>query len=145
MGCALKHLHRNAIVSAFFYDREAAMIFETHAHYDDESFNDDREALIRSLPEKGIGRIINVGASIETTKTTLELAAKYDYIYAAVGVHPSDISGLNEETFAWLKEQALRSVRSDWIIIGIKSQRCRTHSVTGSDGRWNLPGKPTFR
>ena len=75
-------------------------------HYDDESFNDDREALIRSLPEKGIGRIINVGASIETTKTTLELAAKYDYIYAAVGVHPSDISGLNEETFAWLKEQA---------------------------------------
>ena len=82
------------------------MIFETHAHYDDESFNDDREALIRSLPEKGIGRIINVGASIETTKTTLELAAKYNYIYAAVGVHPSDISGLNEETFAWLKEQA---------------------------------------
>ena len=82
------------------------MIFETHAHYDDESFNDDREALIRSLPEKGIGRIINVGASIETTKTTLELAAKYDYIYAAVGVHPSDISRLNEETFAWLKEQA---------------------------------------
>ena len=82
------------------------MIFDTHAHYDDESFNDDREALIRSLPEKGIGRIINVGASIETTKTTLELAAKYDYIYAAVGVHPSDISGLNEETFAWLKEQA---------------------------------------
>ena len=82
------------------------MIFETHAHYDDESFNDDREALIRSLPEKGIGRIINVGASIETTKTTLELAAKYDYIYAAVGVHPSDISGLNEETFVWLKEQA---------------------------------------
>jgi glycerophosphoryl diester phosphodiesterase len=75
-------------------------------HDDDESFNDDREALIRSLPEKGIGRIINVGASIETTKTTLELAAKYDYIYAAVGVHPSDISGLNEETFAWLKEQA---------------------------------------
>ena len=71
MGCALKHLHRNAIVSAFFYDGEAAMIFETHAHYDDESFNDDREALIRSLPEKGIGRIINVGASIETTKTTL--------------------------------------------------------------------------
>ena len=106
MGCALKHLHRNAIVSAFFYDGEAAMIFETHAHYDDESFNDDREALIRSLPEKGIGRIINVGASIETTKTTLELAAKYDYIYAAVGVHPSDISGLNEETFTWLKEQA---------------------------------------
>lgn len=81
------------------------MIFETHAHYDDESFNEDREKLIRSMPQKGIGRIINVGASIETTKTTLSLAEKYDFVYAAVGVHPSDISGLNEKTFAWLKEQ----------------------------------------
>ena len=81
------------------------MIFETHAHYDDESFNEDREELIRFMPQKGIGRIINVGASIETTKTTLSLAEKYDFVYAAVGVHPSDISGLNEETFAWLKEQ----------------------------------------
>ena len=81
------------------------MIFETHAHYDDESFTGDREQLLRSLPEKGIGRVINVGASIETTKTTLKLAEKYDFIYAAVGVHPSDISGLNEETYVWLKEQ----------------------------------------
>ena len=80
------------------------MIFETHAHYDDESFNDDREALIRSLPEKGIGRIINVGASIETTKTTLELAAKYDYIYAAVGVHPEDIESLTPEDMQWLAD-----------------------------------------
>ena len=82
------------------------MIFETHAHYDDESFDEDREQLICSLPEQGIGRVINVGASIETTKTTLALAAKYDFIYAAVGVHPSDINGLNEETYAWLKQQA---------------------------------------
>lgn len=82
------------------------MIFETHAHYDDESFDEDREQLLCSLPEQGIGRVINVGASIETTKTTLALAAKYDFIYAAVGVHPSDIDGLNEETYAWLKQQA---------------------------------------
>lgn len=82
------------------------MIFETHAHYDDESFDEDREQLLCSLPEQGIGKVINVGASIETTKTTLALAAKYDFIYAAVGVHPSDIDGLNEETYAWLKRQA---------------------------------------
>ncbi|WP_075680176.1 TatD family hydrolase [Roseburia sp. 831b] len=81
------------------------MIFETHAHYDDECFTEDQDALIKSMPEKGIGRIINVGSSIESTKTTLELAKKYDYVYAAVGVHPSDIDGLNEDTFAWLKEQ----------------------------------------
>ena len=108
MGCALKHLHRNAIVSAFFYDREAAMIFETHAHYDDERFEEDREELITSMPERGVGTIINVGASIESTKTTLALSERYKFVYAAVGVHPSDISGLNEETFAWLKEQTKR-------------------------------------
>lgn len=81
------------------------MIFETHAHFDDNAFDADREELIRTLPEKGIHKIINVGASIESTKTTIALAEKYDDIYAAVGVHPSDIAGLNEESFAWLKEQ----------------------------------------
>lgn len=81
------------------------MIFETHAHFDDDAFDADREELIRTLPEKGVQRIINVGASIESTKTTVALAEKYDYMYAAVGVHPSDIDGLNEESFAWLKEQ----------------------------------------
>ena len=81
------------------------MIFETHAHYDDERFEEDRDALITSMPGRGVGTIINVGASIESTKTTLALSEKYPFVYAAVGVHPSDISGLNEETFAWLKEQ----------------------------------------
>lgn len=81
------------------------MIFETHAHYDDKKFDKDRKKLIESMPSKGIGRIINVGSSIETTKTTIEIAKEYDYVYAAVGVHPSDIDCLNEETFAWLKEQ----------------------------------------
>ena len=81
------------------------MIFETHAHYDDERFTEDRDRLLSAMPENGIKCIINVGASIETTKTTLALAEQYDFVYAAVGVHPSDISGLNEETFAWLYEQ----------------------------------------
>lgn len=84
------------------------MIFETHAHYDDERFTEDRDQLLSAMPEKGIKRIINVGASIETTKTTLALAEQYDFVYAAVGVHPSDISGLNEETFAWLSAQTKR-------------------------------------
>ncbi|MBQ8038666.1 MAG: TatD family hydrolase [Lachnospiraceae bacterium] len=81
------------------------MIFETHAHYDDDRFHDDRDEILGQMQEAGIKRIINVGASIESIKTTLELAEKYDFVYAAVGVHPSDISDLNEETFAWLKEQ----------------------------------------
>lgn len=81
------------------------MIFESHAHYDDEKFDGDRELLLERLPENRIGKVINVGSSIASTKTTLELAEKYDFVYAAVGVHPSDIDGLNEETFAWLREQ----------------------------------------
>lgn len=81
------------------------MIFETHAHYDDEKFDGDREELIAELREAGISHVINVGASIESTKTTLELVKKHDFMYAAVGVHPSDVDGLNEKTFAWLAEQ----------------------------------------
>ena len=81
------------------------MIIDTHAHYDDERFEEDREALLAEMDPAGICRIINVGASIESTKTTLELAKNHDPIYAAVGVHPSDIEGLNEETYAWLKQQ----------------------------------------
>ncbi|HRM98969.1 MAG TPA: TatD family hydrolase [Agathobacter rectalis] len=81
------------------------MIFETHAHYDDDRFKDDRDETIKRVHEKGVAPIINVGASIGSTMTTMELAKKYDFIYAAVGVHPSDIADLNEETFAWLREQ----------------------------------------
>lgn len=81
------------------------MIFESHAHYDDDRFGDDRDALLSYMPQKGIGRIINVSSSIEATRKTLELADAYPHVFAAVGVHPSDISDLNEKTFAWLREQ----------------------------------------
>lgn len=83
-------------------------IFDTHAHYDDEAFDTDREELLKALPGSGIEYVVNVGASIATTRSTLELSSKYDYIYAAVGVHPSDIADLNEESFSWLKEQTVR-------------------------------------
>ena len=81
------------------------MIFETHAHYDDDKFTEDRDELILAVHESGVHPIINVGASIHSTQTTLELAKHYPFIYAAVGVHPSDVADLNEDIFAWLKEQ----------------------------------------
>lgn len=81
------------------------MIFETHAHYDDDKFTEDRDELILAVHESGVHPIINVGASIHSTQTTLELTKHYPFIYAAVGVHPSDVADLNEDTFAWLKEQ----------------------------------------
>lgn len=81
------------------------MIFETHAHYDDEKFENDRDLLIPDLLSGNICNIINVSSSVESVDTGIALAEKYEKVYAAVGVHPSDIEGLNEESFAWIKEQ----------------------------------------
>ncbi len=81
------------------------MIFESHAHYDDEAFDEDRDSLLGSLKENGIEYVINVGANIRTTANTIVLAEKYPFIYGAAGVHPSDTGELNEENFAWLRQQ----------------------------------------
>lgn len=81
------------------------MIFETHAHYDDEAFDEDREELLTSLREHGINQVINIGASLENCRKTLELMGKYPFVYGAIGVHPSETGELNDENFAWLKEQ----------------------------------------
>lgn len=83
------------------------MIFETHAHYDDEAFDEDRDALLSSMCENGIEYIVNVGANLKSTGTSIKLAQKYPFIYAAAGVHPSDTGELDEKGFAWLKKQCL--------------------------------------
>lgn len=83
------------------------MIFETHAHYEDERFAEDREELIQSLPGAGISPVINVGSRMDTTEESVLLAEKYDFVYAAVGIHPSEISDLDMEiTLARLRELA---------------------------------------
>ena len=76
------------------------MIFETHAHYDDEAFDADRDELLSSFPENGIGRVINASSSVESLKNTMAIAEKYPFIYAAVGIHPDDAGCMNEEIFA---------------------------------------------
>lgn len=81
------------------------MIFESHAHYDDEAFDEDREELLLSLREHGIDKVVNVGASLESCRVTLDLMKKYPFIYGAMGVHPSETAKLNEDNFAWLREQ----------------------------------------
>lgn len=81
------------------------MIFETHAHYDDKQFDTDREELLLSMQEHGIDKIINIGCDKETCEATIELMNTYDFVYGAIGVHPSDIAKLNEEIFAWMRQQ----------------------------------------
>ncbi|ROR31953.1 TatD DNase family protein [Mobilisporobacter senegalensis] len=80
------------------------MIFETHAHYDDEQFDEDREELLLSLRDNGIEYVVNIGSSIETSKNTLELTKKYSHVYGAVGVHPNETEELNQSSFDLLKK-----------------------------------------
>ena len=84
------------------------MIIDTHAHYDDEAFNEDRDALLQSMKEAGVEKIVNIGADLASTKTTVELVKQYDFLYGAVGVHPSNVKELNEENFAWLADQCAK-------------------------------------
>ena len=81
------------------------MIFDSHAHYDADQFDEDREELLNSMQEKGIGTILNVGADWDSVTEVVELAQKYPHVYAAVGLHPDEVGVLDEEKFAYLREQ----------------------------------------
>lgn len=83
------------------------MIFDTHAHYDDDAFDNDRDILLGSLKEGGVEAVVNIGASLQSTKNTLELMGRYPFVYGAVGVHPNETAELDEAGIAWLKEAAL--------------------------------------
>jgi TatD DNase family protein len=83
---------------------EGYMIFDTHAHYDDEQFNEDRVELLNSMEEQGVGTIVNVSATYNSCRKVIALAKEYPFVYAAVGIHPDEVGSLNEETFAQMKE-----------------------------------------
>lgn len=81
-------------------------IFDAHAHYDDEQFNEDRQSIIKELNENGIEGVLNCGASLEGSRASVELANKYDFFYAAVGIHPEYADKLKEETINELRQLA---------------------------------------
>ena len=64
------------------------MLFDTHAHLNDEAFQEDQAQLVRDLPGQGIGLVMNAGCSLESSREGIELANTYDYIYCSVGSHP---------------------------------------------------------
>ncbi len=80
------------------------MIFDTHAHYDDETFDEDREELFARMQSAGVGGVVNVGASLQGVRASQELAGRYPFVWAAVGVHPDEVGSLNEETLQWMYE-----------------------------------------
>ena len=85
-----------------------SLIFDTHAHYDDEAFDADRETLLASMPEHGVGLILDPGCDLESSRRAVELARTYPRVYAAVGWHPENCTPYTEDSLdalrAWARE-----------------------------------------
>ena len=81
-------------------------IFESHAHYEDEAFDEDRDVLLKSLPENGIKYVVDVGSSIDPCHKIIELIPKWDYMYGALGIHPEEIRMVTDEDMEWLRKEA---------------------------------------
>lgn len=71
------------------------LLFDTHAHYDDTRFDENRDELLSTLPSQGIGLVVNIGASLEGTQKSLELAEKYNHVYFTAGIHPDGVDSLS--------------------------------------------------
>lgn len=82
------------------------MYFDSHAHYDDERFEEDRESLLESLKEKGVDFVVNAAADMSSCYTSLALAEKYPFIYSSIGVHPHDVKDLTEADLEEMKQLA---------------------------------------
>lgn len=85
------------------------MLFDSHAHLNDERFDEDREEVIKYLKENDVELVVNPGASVETSKTAVELANKHDFIYAAVGVHPHDTEEMTDEDLKTIENLAKKN------------------------------------
>jgi len=82
------------------------MLFDTHAHFDDKQFDEDRDALLSSMQENGVGYIVNASYSVDSTKKAIEISEKYDFIYALAGIHPNDKDCLSEASFDEIRRLA---------------------------------------
>lgn len=103
-------------------------IFDSHAHYTDKAFNDDRENMLGSLRESGICGVINCGADIESSVFSVDLANKYDYIYAACGIHPEEADKIPENHIEILKNLA-------------RNEKCVAIGEIGLDYYWRQDNK----
>ena len=105
-----------------------AMIFDTHAHYDDESFREDLEELFSMFPGKGIGRAVNIGSNLASIEKCLDLAHRYPFLYCALGIHPSDCAPLNDRILEQIKEK-------------LKDPRVVAVGEIGLDYYWDTPDR----
>jgi len=109
------------------------IIFDAHAHYNDSKFDDDRETVLSSLPEKGIFAVVNNGTDYDSSLKSLELAEKYEYIYAAVGIHPETVPNIDITKADEYIEQIMQLLQHKKVVaIG----------ETGLDYYWDIPKEP---
>lgn len=85
------------------------MIFDSHAHYDSQKFDEDRHELLSSMEENGIGTIVNSAADWDSLTEVVELTKAYPHVYAAVGLHPDEVGVLDEDRFLFLKQQCQKA------------------------------------
>ena len=86
-----------------------SVIFETHAHYDDECYDNDREALLSGFPSNNVKYVINSGASVKGCYDTVALCEKYDFMYGSLGLHPDEVANLTDEVMDYIKNQAMNN------------------------------------
>ena len=101
-------------------------IFDAHAHYDDRWFDDDRSALLSSFPQNGVSYIVNAAVDIATAKTAIGYAEQYPFMYACVGIHPENLSGLASDYLEQLTEL-------------LKHPRVVALGEIGLDYHWDIP------
>ena len=117
------------------------MIFDTHAHYDDRQFEEDRAELLDSMQENGVELIVDAGSDIASWDKIEQLTDRYPFIYGAIGVHPDEVGELNEEKMQQMerllsgeKMIAVGEIGLDYS--GIK--RIESYRKSGLSGSWNL-------
>ena len=84
------------------------MLFDTHAHYDDEAFDPDRREVLAGLPQKGVGLVVNPGCTLTSSEKAVALAAEFPHVYAAVGLHPENCHDFQPEQIERLRQLAQR-------------------------------------
>lgn len=109
-------------------------LFDSHAHYDDEKFDQDREEIIQKIYDSGVEKFISAGYSLESSKRAIDLADKYEFIYTTVGISPNDVKQTLEETIEDIKKlEDIITRKENDKIVGI--------GEIGLDYYWNKENK----
>lgn len=85
------------------------MIIDTHAHYDDDAYNEDRHELLEGLKNNNVELVVNASASMRECHDTLDLMEKYPFVYGMLGVHPEDVALITEDDLLWIKDNCIKN------------------------------------